>query len=227
MNKRARMRLIGVTAIILIVVIAIFLTTGSKEGAYYRKVSEIVGNDEYVGERVRVGGTVVAGSWNRQSNPMIFDIRDEDTDSGPTIQVVYHGGVPSTFGDEVVAIVTGEVTEEGTIESSDMITKCPSKYESSKDAIGVSALLDKGDSMVGKTVKITGYVVGDVTAPGGETRFYVADEKEGADEGLGVFYDRALPAGMDTGTKVVIQGSLESDGIFAATDVSLPEEDAE
>ena len=226
MNKRARVRLIGVTAIILIVVIAIFLGTGSNDGAYYRKVSEIVESDEYVGERVRVGGTVIAGSWNRESDPMIFDIRDEDTESGPTIQVVYNGGVPSTFGDGVVAIVTGEVSADGTLESDDMITKCPSKYESAKDALGVSSLLDRADSMTGTTVKIVGYVTGDIEPPGGETRFSVADTADGSED-LGIFYEGALPAGMETGSQVVIQGALEDDGLFAATEVSLSEESAE
>ena len=226
MNKRARMRLIGVTAIVLIAVVAIFLGTGSKDGAYYRKVSEIVDGDEYVGVSFVRIFCFLPGSWNRQSDPMIFDIRDEDTDSGPTIQVIYNGGVPSTFGDGVVAIVTGEVSPDGTLEADDMITKCPSKYESAKGAMSVESLLDSADSMIGTTVKITGYVVGKIEAPGGTTRFFVADEVGGSED-LGVFWEGALPAGMDGGSQVVIQGALEDDGIFAATDVALSEEAAE
>jgi len=222
-NKRARNRLIGVTAIILIAVVAIILGAGADDGAYYRKVSEITASEEYVGDRVRVGGTVVAGSWDRQSNPMRFEIRDEDTDTGPTVQVVYAGGVPSTFGDGVVAIVTGTYSADGVIESDDMITKCPSKYESAKDAIGIGALLGQADSMTGTTLKITGYVTSEVSPPGGDTRFHVADTADGGED-LGVFYEGALPAGMDSGSQVVILGALEDDGVFAATDVSLPEE---
>ena len=75
MNKRARIRLIGVTAIVLIGVGAILLGAGSKDGAYYRQVSEIVEDESVQGERVQVGGEVVAGSWDQQSNPMRFEIR--------------------------------------------------------------------------------------------------------------------------------------------------------
>src|SRR5512139_4103394 len=124
------MRLIGVTAIVLIAIVAIILGAGSKEGAYYKTVKDVASDQALVGERVRVGGAVVAGSWDKKSNPMRFAIREEGDDSqgGPTIKVVYNGTVPSTFGDGVVAIITGELGADGTIESNDMITKCPSKY---------------------------------------------------------------------------------------------------
>ena len=134
--------------------------------------------------------------------------------------------MPSTFGDGVVAIVTGEVTAEGTLESDDMITKCPSKYESAKDAIGIESLLDRADSMTGTTIKITGYVVGEIKAPGGESRFFVADEIGGTED-LAIFWEGALPAGMDGGSQVVSLGALEDGGAFAATDVSLSEESRE
>ena len=133
MNKRARNRLIGVTAIIVIIALAVVVSTGSEDGALYRTVGDVVDNPELVGERVSVGGAVVNGSWNRESNPMEVEIREEGTDDGPVIAVRYNGGVPSTFGDGVVAIIKGTVTADGIIESDDMITKCPSKYEAEEE----------------------------------------------------------------------------------------------
>ena len=38
MNKRARARLIGVTAIVLLAIIAIIVGAGGKQGAYYKTV---------------------------------------------------------------------------------------------------------------------------------------------------------------------------------------------
>ena len=223
MNKRARVRLIGVTAIILIAVMAIIFGAGSEDGAYFRQVSEALEDPELVGERIRVGGEVVAGSWDRQSNPMKFDIREEGVPDGPTIEVVYSGGVPSTFGDGVVAIVTGTLTEDLIIDSDDMITKCPSKYESEAGALSIDSLLEKGESMVGNYTKITGIIVSESVVPlGGEARFYVVTKEGG--EGLGIFYEGALPAGMDDGSQVVISGTLDEDGIFAADTVALSEE---
>ena len=223
MNKRARNRLIGVTAIILVAIAAIILGAGSKQGAYYKTVKDVAEDSSLVGERVRVGGAVVNGSWDKRSNPMTFAIREEgeDTGNGPTIKVVYNGTVPSTFGDGVVAIVTGELSADGTIESDDMITKCPSKYTSATGALSVTDLTSGGESLVGKPVKVTGYVSGEVSPPGGDVRFTVASDAAGTGKTVAVFYDGAIPAGMASGSQVVLSGSLDEAGVFDAVSVAL------
>jgi cytochrome c-type biogenesis protein CcmE len=222
-NKRAKNRLIGVTAIILIAVAAIFFGLGGKQAAYFRTVEEISSDAGLQGERVKAGGLVVPGSWDKKSNPMTFVIRDEtDTKgTGPTIKVVYNGSVPSTFGDGVTAIVTGKLGADRTISADEMITKCPSKYESATGALPVGDLIGKGESMVGKTVKTTGYVkAGTIAAPGGDARFVVTATKDGGAE-VAVVYEGALPAGMVDSSQVVLTGAIEKDGKFVATDVSL------
>jgi cytochrome c-type biogenesis protein CcmE len=221
-NKRARTRLIGVTAIILIAVAAIFLAGGNKTAAYYKSVEEVA-TDTPAGERVKVGGAVVSGSWDKKSNPMTFSIRDEadEAGSGPVVKVVYNGSVPSTFGDGVVAIVTGELGGDGTVAADEMITKCPSKYESVEGAIPLSDLVGKGESMVGKTVKVSAYVkAGSVQAPGGAARFIATAEATGGDE-VPVAWEGALPEGFADGSAIVLQGAIEADGTFVATDVAL------
>lgn len=224
MNKRARNRLIGVTAIVLLVIVAIFASLSSRGGtAYYKTVDEVASDSALAGERVKVGGAVVSGSWDKKSNPMRFVIKGEKdtTDSGPTVKVVYYGSVPSTFGDGVTAIVTGKLSSDNTIEADEMITKCPSKYESATGALPVSDLVGKGESMVGTPVKATGYVkTGTIVAPGGAERFVVMNEKDAGDE-VSVTYEGALPSGMTDGSKVILTGSLQEDGTFLATDVSL------
>ena len=220
-NKRARNRLIGVTAIIIIAAIAVVASTGSSDGAYYRPVGEVISDETLVGERVSVGGTVVAGSWDKMSNPMRFQIREEGTDDGPIIGVVYNGGVPSTFGDGVVAIVKGDVVADGDtlyIDSEDMITKCPSKYETATGSVTVDKAVDMKE---GSTFPVSGYVVaGSIQPPGGDARFVIADEA--GTTKLDVVWEGALPAGMDDGSQVVASGSIES-GQFIASDVSLAE----
>ena len=225
MNKRARNRLIGVTAIILIAIAAIILGAGSKQGAYYKTVKDVASDQALVGERVRVGGAVVTGSWDKKSNPMSFAIREEgdDSQSGPTIKVVYNGAVPSTFGDGVVAIVTGELSSDGTITSDDMITKCPSKYQSATGALSVADLLNGGSDLTGKSVKVTGYVTGEISPPGGDVRFVISSSTSGGDKTVKVFYDGAIPQGMETGSQVVLGGSLDTNGTFDAVSVALSE----
>lgn len=223
MNKRARTRLIGITLIILIAVLAIVFSQGSDDAAYYKTVEQISEDKSLVGERVRVGGAVVQGSWDKKSNPMSFRIRaEEDADgTGPTLAVVYSGGVPSTFGDGVVAIVTGELGADGTIKSTDMITKCPSKYESATTALTVTNIKTM-PNVTGKSVKVQGYIVaGSIVPPGGKKRFSVAVEKDGTGDTLDVFYEGAPPAGMTDGSQVVLGGSLDADGVFDAVSVAM------
>jgi len=223
-NKRARNRLIGVTAIVLLAIVAIFASIGGRGGtAYYKSVEEVASDAALQGERVKVGGAVVAASWDKKSNPMRFTIRDEkDTaGSGPTVKVVYNGAVPSTFGDGVTAIVTGTLSADGTIEADEMITKCPSKYESATGALPVADLIGKGESMIGTTVKTTGYVkAGTIVAPGAGARFIVTSDKTGGEE-IPVVYEGALPSGMTDGSQVVLTGALEADGNFVATNVAM------
>ncbi len=221
MNKRARTRLIGVTAIILIAVAAIFLAGGNKTAAYYKTVAEAAEDSKLVGERVKVGGAVVNGSWDKKSNPMTFTIRDEGDEegSGPTVKVVYNGAVPSTFGDGVVAIVTGDLSKDQVIEADEMITKCPSKYESAEGAMPVS---DVKDGMTMEKVTVAGVVKnGSVVPPGGDVRFVVAEAADGSGEHINVKWEGALPDGLADGSDVVLTGKLNGDRTFEASDVAL------
>lgn len=221
MNKRARTRLIGVTAIILIAVAAIFLTSGNNSAAYYKTVKEAASDSELVGERVKVGGAVVTGSWDKKSNPMTFEIRDEkDQDgTGPSVKVVYQGAVPSTFGDGVVAIVTGELGSDRIIQADEMITKCPSKYES---ATGAMPVKDVQPGQKADKLKLTGFIApGSVVAPGGDKRFVIAANPDGSGTTIDVVWDGALPDGMKDGSSVVLTGKLVGDGTFEATEVAL------
>lgn len=224
MNKRARSRLIGVTAIVILAIAAIFFSLGSLGGtAYYRSVEELATDNSLAGERVKVGGTVVPGSWDKKTNPMNFEIRDETDDKGvgPTVRVVYTEGVPATFGDGVTAIITGVLGTDGVITSAEMITKCPSKYESAVGAMSIDDLLAGGETYVGKTVKATGYVkTGTIVAPGGESRFVVTNEK-GAGAEVRVAWEGALPQGMADGSNVVLTGAIGQNGDFVATNVAL------
>lgn len=219
MNKRARNRLVGITAIIIVAVIAIFFGAGANDGAYSRTVSDVAGNTELAGKRVRVSGTVIEGSWNRRSDPMRFEIRDEGATGGPTIKVEYTGSVPATFGDGVVAIVTGELNADGTlITSTDMITKCPSKYESATGALSVDELL----AQTSKGYKpVSGFIVsGSIKPVTEEIRFKIQASAEGGSQ-IPVFFEGALPDGLTDGSQVVLGGELDEDGVYVATSVAL------
>lgn len=227
MNKRARMRLLGVTAIILIVIGAILYGTSSS-AATYQTVAQIAKGEVEVGDRVKVGGAVVTGSWNKESNPMKFTIREEEDNAGTgaTLKVIYSGTAPNTFGDGVVAIVTGTLEKNGVVNASEMITKCPSKYESAVGAIPV-AELNSGQSMVGKSgVQTTGYVKPASLGPASAAQRFVLSEKaDGTGKSVAVKFAGALPDTIKDGVKVVVTGTLESTTAFNATEVALAQDE--
>jgi cytochrome c-type biogenesis protein CcmE len=214
------MRLLGVTAIIVIVVVAILIGTKSNAAAY-ETVTQLAKGTAKAGDRVKVGGAVVAGSWNKQSNPMVFTIREESDTSGngPKLKVVYSGAAPNTFGDGVVAIVTGTLDSKGVVQANEMITKCPSKYESATGAIPV-AELSAGTSLVGKAgIQSSGYVSSLSSDPA--KRFTLAENPGGTGKGVTVKYSGALSDTVKDGAQVVITGTLESETVFDATSVAL------
>ncbi len=221
MNKRARNRLVGVTAIVVLLVGVILYTTMQSDGAYSKSVDEVLKDKSLVGKRVRVSGAVVPGSWDKGNNPMLFSIKAENGGGGGVLKVSYNGAAPNTFGDGVVAIVTGELKSDGSIQSSDMITKCPSKYESATGAMTVSQLVADKDMGITFT-KVAGYVVPDsLVAPGAGERFKLADQPDGTGTTVSVVYAGAVPDGMTSGKKIVVTGKPASDGTFAASEVAV------
>lgn len=224
MKKRVRNQIIGITALIVIAVAAIFLTVDLRGGsAVNMTVKDALADKANVGERIKVAGMVVTGSWDKKTNPMTFTIKDEldKAGTGPTIKVIYTGAVPNTFGDGVTAIVTGELDASGTLTAGEMITKCPSKYESATGAYEIAKFLTVSSQMQGITVRIAGTVkAGTIVAPGGAVRFVVTDSADTTKE-LNVAWDGALPQGMVDGSRVVITGSLHESGAFDATNVAI------
>lgn len=222
MNKRAQMRLLGVTAIILIVIGAILFSTRSSAAAY-QTIEQVSKGDVKPGDRVKVGGTVVTGSWNNQSNPMKFTIREENDSAGtgPTLDVVYSGTAPNTFGDGVVAIVTGTLKSDGVVQANEMITKCPSKYESAVGAIPVGEL-GVGRSMVGESgLQTTGYVKPGTLSANSAERFVLSEKADGTGKSVTVAFSGALPDTVKDGVQVVVTGTLKSTTLFEATGVAL------
>lgn len=227
MNARMKRRMAAVAGIIVIVVIAAFALVAGSTSAKVASVAEAAGGS-LGSQKVEVTGVVMDNSYEIDGNGVLtFSIRDEGTDladaaSGKdaTLKVSYDKGVSATFGNGVSAICTGKIDDSGTLVATELVTKCPSKYENASDALSVSSLLGYGDSMVGKTVKIEGVLgssgLADVSK---STRFVLEDEAGG--KSLKVKFTGAVPDdAQEPGTKLVLQGSLGQDGSFLATSVA-------
>ena len=219
MASNQKRRFIVVGGVIVIVLVCLLAFIGSGTNAKPMSVADAASGGA-TGQRVEVTGNVVADSYDINGDILTFAIADTD-DPTAELKVSYDRGVSATFGAGVTAICTGTIRDDGVLECSELVTKCPSKYESRTDALGVAKLLGYGDAIYGNTVKIQGTVVSgtlkDATA---DVRFTLADADDAATT-IPVKFDGALSDEVTDGASVVLQGSLDEDGTFTATDVSL------
>lgn len=217
-----RRRLFVVTVLIVVVLAVVLAIVGGNAAAKPVSVAEALSMEP--GVKIQVTGNVVKNSFSIEDNALEFHIYDSATDPTATqsLDVRYDGGVSDTFGNDVVAICTGKKNDAGTLVCSELVTKCPSKYENSTDAISVSQLLGYGDAVIDTPVKVSGVLepgsIGDVSQ---KQRFVIVDE--GGNERLAVVFEGALPDGMSDGAGLVITGSLDAGGKFRASNVALEE----
>jgi cytochrome c-type biogenesis protein CcmE len=97
----------------------------------YISVTQIMNRpDRYVGRDIQVIGVPDFGSVALEEGGIVkFDITDE----GERLSVVFQGSLPQNFDQSTQVVVIGSVTEEGYIESDQLLVKCPSKYESTEE----------------------------------------------------------------------------------------------
>ncbi len=96
-------------------------------------------------DNVQVKGKTVkaTGSWVKERNYNIdyssntFTFYMKDT-NGKEMKVIYNGTMPNNFENATSVVVTGKY-KDGCFHASDVLTKCPSKYEG-KPQIKTSSL---------------------------------------------------------------------------------------
>ncbi len=221
MNTKTKRRLVAVTGVIIIVLVVILAVVGGSGAAKTITVTDAA-EGGYAGQRVQVTGNVVDNSFSTVDGVLKFQIFDPEGDASKAIAVEYDGAAASTFGNGVTAICTGTMSDDGkTLVASELVTKCPSKYESATDALTVSKLIGYGEDIVGKPVKVAATVKAGTlgSAVSSDVRFVAVDADDASVE-LPVVFDGALADAITDGTSVVISGSLTSDGKFEATDVA-------
>lgn len=119
--------LIAATVLMLAVGFLVFNAMGSSM-AYYQSIGELRESGKDVsGERVRVGGDVVAGSIERTG--LEDEIRFTITDGEQTMDMAYSEVVPDIFKDDVEVVAEGYVRPDGVFQAETLLTKCPSRFE--------------------------------------------------------------------------------------------------
>ena len=229
MNAKMKKRLIAVTGVIVIVVIVLLAVVGGNTAAKTVKVAEAlqIADDA----KIEVSGNVVENSFAFAGNTLKFSIYDAEADPAAetVLPVRYEGAVSATFGNDVTAICTGRMGTDGVLACSELVTKCPSKYESVEGALTVADLLAYGEKVIDKPVKVAGAIkAGTLAGVDADARFAIADAEgaEGAEGAQGaaelaVRYDGALSDDVAEGATVVLTGAISADGTFVATNVAL------
>lgn len=219
MNAKMKKRTIAVSGVIVIVLILVLAFVGGNTAATTMSIAEAAENPQ-AGQKVQVSGNVVQDSFSTSNDVLTFKIYDPEGDPATQLEVRYDGAASSTFGNDVTAICTGKINDAGVLECSELVTKCPSKYENADSALTVEQLLGYGESVYGNVVKVAGSVgAGSLKAAGQGDRFILVDAETG--DSMPVVFEGALSDGIADGSAVVLTGSLGDDGKFAATDVAL------
>ena len=99
--------------------------------------SQILAGDAAIGQRIRVGGLVVANSVKQAEEGLLVSF--EITDNAQTVRVVYDGILPDLFREGQGILAKGELIEPGHIMASEVLAKHDENYMSPE----VKAALEK------------------------------------------------------------------------------------
>ena len=220
MNAQTKKRLIIVTGIIVIVLIVLLAVVGGGTSAKTVSVKDAV-SGSYANQRVQVTGNVVKDSFSTTGSVLKFAIYDPENPGSGQLQVEYDGAAASTFGNDVTAICTGKI-ENGVLLASEMVTKCPRKYERGTEALEGARMVEYGDSVNGTTVRVQGTVVAGSQKPAGQSERFVIADLSDPNVKVSVMFDGAVSEEtLADGSTVVITGDRDASGKFHATDVAI------
>lgn len=113
--------------VLIVLSLAYLVYGGIQQGAtYWVTVGELRQRGPALPSRVRLGGTVAAGTvrWDTAHRHLSFVI----TDGTNTLPVRYSGVVPDIFAEGRQVVVEGGVARDGAFDATTLLAKCPTKY---------------------------------------------------------------------------------------------------
>nr|WP_086941082.1 cytochrome c maturation protein CcmE [Thaumasiovibrio occultus] len=133
MNPRRRKRLLAVVGLLLGVSASAGLmlyALSQNIDLFYTPTELVNGKDDgskpVIGQRIRVGGMVVAGSVER--DPQSLLVRFDVADIGPAVTVVYDGILPDLFREGQGIVAQGILTEPTLLTASEVLAKHDEEY---------------------------------------------------------------------------------------------------
>ena len=132
-KPRLNAKLIVVAAVLAATVGFLVYNALGSSMAYFVTVSELqTSGKNLAGEQLRVGGNVEPGSISQDG--FGGQLRFVMTDGTHTLPVVYDGSAPDIFAEDVEVVAEGTMGPDGTLVASNLLTKCPSKFEAADES---------------------------------------------------------------------------------------------
>ena len=135
-------------AALMLAAVVYLIISGTASGArYFITIDDLVKNRSYVGQTVRVSGAVLGSSIQYDSKTLTIDftvanIPQDTTDLARTLHLavidssatrvrvhIENQVKPDLLKDEAQAIMTGKMGDDGIFYASELLLKCPSRYQ--------------------------------------------------------------------------------------------------
>lgn len=153
MKKKKNLKIWIGAGIILAALIYLLVSSTLSQSQYFLTVEELQTREaELIGKNVRMSGAVIGETiqYDPQSLKLSFDVAQIPGDHKliqemggmakvlnqaandptlPRVRIFYEGVRPDLLKHETQAILTGALQADGTFSASEILLKCPSKYE--------------------------------------------------------------------------------------------------
>ena len=132
---KIKLRFVFVGLVIIAAMLFLAVSSFQDNSMYYLTVPELKAQAQADGiaffdKMVRVSGPLHKESidWNAKAMTLKFHINE----GGDMFPIVFVGPIPDTLENGETVVVEGKYTREGVFNASNILVKCPSKYEPEK-----------------------------------------------------------------------------------------------
>jgi len=131
--KRKDLRRLKLIAAVVVIGVCFVIVYSAMSGfaSPYKYVSDVVDEpDKFTNKRVQIAAFIVDGTFEMVSTGSEMpEYEFEITDGFKNVPVKYRGNLPATFDQANGVVVVGAIDSDGVFKASQLLTKCPSKYE--------------------------------------------------------------------------------------------------
>ncbi|MCU0664870.1 MAG: cytochrome c maturation protein CcmE [Myxococcota bacterium] len=136
MNRKKTLPAIASAVLVIGAVAYLMFTSFGESMVYYKTVDELLAERaRFEGKPVRINGVLSRGSLRHDAST--DEYRFTMTKQGQALEISYRGVLPDSMQDSQELVVHGVLEKSSNLfVASEILTKCPSKYEAQAQAKG-------------------------------------------------------------------------------------------